>query len=143
MIARRVLLPWLGLAFASLGGCHLEMRREHPLRCHSDEQALIRDTFYFGRSIPGGGHVSDADWDQFEAATLAPAFPKGYTLLDGHGRWQGDHGEAVSEDSRLVIVLHADDVASEKTVRNAAEAYKQRFQQESVLREAATVCAKF
>jgi hypothetical protein len=143
MSPRRIATAALGLALAGLGGCHLEMRREHPLGCRMDEQALIRDTFYFGRSIPGGGHVSDADWDSFEAGTLAPAFPKGYTVLDGHGRWQGDKGEAVGEDSRLVIVLHPDDGASGNAVKHVADAYKQRFRQESVLREAATVCAKF
>jgi hypothetical protein len=143
MIARCFVHASLGLAFASLGGCHLEMVREHPLGCRMDEQALIRDTFYFGRSIPDGGHVSDADWESFQAATLAAAFPKGFSVLEAHGRWQGDHGEAVGEDSHVVIVIHPDDAASAKAVRDVAEAYKRRFRQESVLREAATVCAKF
>jgi hypothetical protein len=44
----------LAAALVLLGGCQLDWVREHPLGCRADEQRAVRDTLYFGRSIPGG-----------------------------------------------------------------------------------------
>ena len=73
------------LASLALGGCHADWVREHPFGCRADEQARVRDTLYFGRSIPGGGRVDAAAWARFEAEVLLPAFPQGYTLVDAPG----------------------------------------------------------
>lgn len=123
-----------------LCGCGGTWMREHPLYCRLDEQRLVRDTLYFGRARPDGSVVSDADWDAFTRDTLASVFPTGYTVIDAHGRWRGDD---VAEASRLVIVLHADDAASDAKVARVADDYRRRFAQEAVLRERDTVCAKF
>lgn len=135
----------LGLAavLGLLGGCHLDWVREHPLGCRADEQLAVRDTLYFGRSIPGGGEVDDAAWQAFEAATLLPAFPRGYTVLDADGRWRGDDGATIGEESRLVVIVHADDGTSDAKVREVAARYRSRFRQDSVLRERSAVCASF
>ena len=125
------------------GGCQLELVREHPLGCRSDEQSLVRDTLYFGATIPGGGEVGDADWRQFENDVLTPAFAQGYSVLEGNGHWRGADGKDTHERSRIVIITHADDSASAQAVRNIAQRYRERFRQESVLRERSTVCAQF
>ena len=133
---------WVGVALA-LAGCHADWVREHPLGCRADERPLARDTLYFGRSIPGGGEVDDASWQRFEHDVLSPAFPRGYTVLDAHGRWQGAAGATIGEDSRVVVLVHGDDLDSAKAVREVAAAYKATFRQESVLRERSAVCAAF
>lgn len=135
----------LGLAgtLAALAGCQADWVREHPLGCRSDEQSLLRDTLYFGRAIPGGGEVDEAAWQRFDREVLARAFPRGYTTLDARGHWRGDDGAPVSEASRVVIVVHDGGSASEAALHGVVDAYRERFHQESVLRERAAVCVAF
>lgn len=138
-------VPRLGLAaaLALLGGCQLDWVREHPLGCRADEQLAVRDTLYFGRSIPGGGEVDEAAWQAFEASALLPAFPRGYTVLDASGRWRGDDGRTLAEPSRIVIVVHAGGRDTDATVREVISRYRAQFRQESVLRERAAACVTF
>lgn len=128
---------------AMLAGCQLDWVRDHPLGCRADEQALTRDVLYFGRSIPGGGEVDEAAWQRFEHEVLSPAFARGYTVLDARGRWQDATGATIGEDSRVVVLVHGDDRASAKAVRDVAARYKTMFRQEAVLRERSAVCVAF
>lgn len=123
-----------------LAGCHLDLQRDHPLGCPLDQQALIRDTLYFGLGMPGGGTVEDAAWQRFVDQVLAPAFPAGFTVVGAQGRWRGADGHSRSEPSRLVIVLHEDDAGSRAALERVAQAYRHAFRQESVLRERSTAC---
>jgi len=133
----------LALGTIVLGGCHVELLREHPLGCRSDEQALVRDTLYFGASIPAGGEVDAAAWQRFEHDVLTPAFPQGYSVLDAHGAWRGADGVTTHEASRIVVLTHPDDAAAAASVRRVAQRYREMFHQESVLRERGAVCAQF
>jgi hypothetical protein len=127
----------------ALQGCAVEWTREHQLYCRTQEQTLIRETLYFGLSIPGGGEVSDADWKRFETDVLGQAFPKGFTVVDSHGAWRGADGKTVTEPGRIVIVVHAEGDGSESTIRDAIGRYRSMFQQEAVLRERGVVCVSF
>jgi len=134
------------LCAAALGGCaaagyRTEWVIEHPLGCRLDEQRLVRDTLYFGRSMPAGGEVDEAAWRAFEHEVVARAFPQGYTLVDADGRWRAADGSMASERSRVLLAVHADDPASEERVREVVARYRERFRQESVLRERTAVCA--
>lgn len=143
MIARRAAFVCAAGLALTLAGCKLDWVREHPLGCRLDEQLALRDTLYFGRSIPGGGEVDEAAWQRFENETLLPAFPRGYTTLDAHGHWRGADGATIGEASRVVILVHGDDAASEAAVRAVVARYRSVFHQESVLRERSAVCATF
>jgi len=121
-------------------GCAVDWTREHRLYCRMDERLLVRDTLYFGLSIPGGGEVSEADWRHFESDDLTRAFPKGFTVLDAHGAWRGANGDTVHELARVVIVVHEDDATSKSAVDNAVRNYQAAFHQEAVLHERAAVC---
>jgi hypothetical protein len=140
-VSRRALFM-LAVMFA-LQGCAVEWTREHRLYCRMDEQLQIRDTLYFGLSIPGGGTVSDADWTHFETDVLAHSFAAGSTVVDAHGAWRGPDGDAVSEPSRVVVIVHADDAASDAVIRDVVQRYRSAFHQQAVLRERAAVCASF
>jgi hypothetical protein len=133
----------LAAALALLAGCHADWVREHPLGCRLDEQLAVRDTLYFGRSIPGGGEVDADAWRRFETDVLLPAFPRGYTMIDATGRWRGTDGATIGEASRVVVIVHADDSASESTVRRIVARYRTDFRQESVLRERGAACVSF
>ena len=106
-----------------------------------DERLEIRDTLYFGLSIPGGESVDDAAWKEFADDTIGTAFPKGFTVLDAHGTWRGADGSAVSEPSRVVTIVHPDDSASDTAIRAIVQRYRTTFRQEAVLRERTSVCA--
>jgi len=140
MMRRAAAVALLALAG---GGCNVELLREHPLGCRSDEQPMVRDTLYFGASIPGGGEVSDADWRGFEAQVLTPAFPQGYSVLEGNGHWRGADGSDTREHSRVVVITHPDNSATAQAVRRIAQSYRERFRQEAVLRERGAVCVQF
>lgn len=128
---------------AALSGCGADWVREHPLGCRADEQALVRDTLYFGRAIPGGGDVDAAAWERFETDVLTPAFAQGYTVLEGRGLWRDAEGRAQSEATRVVVIVHADDAAAAAALRDVVARYRTMFKQESVLRERGNVCASF
>ena len=134
---------FLAGTLAATAGCHADWVREHPLGCRLDERLLVRDTLYFGRSIAGGGEVDPQAWRRFEEDVLLRAFPRGYTVLDANGRWRGADGATLGETSRVVIIVHADDSASEAALRDVVVRYRATFRQESVLRERSAVCASF
>ena len=121
-------------------GCAVEWTREHKLYCRMDETLGVRETLYFGRSIPGGGKVEDAAWKRFEDDAIARAFPSGYTVLDARGSWRGADGATISEPSRVVAIVHADDAASDAAIREIVKRYRTEFHQEAVLRERAAIC---
>lgn len=130
-------------AMLALQGCAVEWTREHRLYCRMDEQTQIRDTLYFGLSVPGGGSVSEAEWKRFENDVLSTSFPQGFTVVDAHGTWRGADGVTVSEPSRVVAIVHADDTASDAAIRDVVKRYRDSFHQEAVLRERGAVCASF
>jgi hypothetical protein len=105
-----------------------------------DERLEIRDTLYFGLSIPGGGSVSDAEWQAFAAEAIGHAFPNGFTVTDAHGTWRGADGASVSEPSRVVTIVHPDDGTSDAAIRALVQRYRTTFRQEVVLRERTSVC---
>ena len=128
---------------AALQGCAVEWTREHRLYCRMDETLGIRETLYFGRSIPGGGVVGDADWQRFENDVIAHAFPNGFTVLDARGSWRGADGAMISEPSRIVAIVRADDAASDAAIGEIVRRYRADFHQEAVLRERTAACASF
>ncbi len=130
----------LAIAFA-LSGCGVEWTRKHELYCRMDEQLKLRDTLYFGLSIPGGGSVDDSAWTHFADDVIGQAFPQGFTVVDAHGTWRGADGAAISEPSRVVMIVHADDAASDAAIRAIVQRYRALFHQEAVLRERTDVCA--
>ena len=88
---------------------------------------------YFGRDKPGG-EVSEAEWLDFLDQVVVPAFPDGLTALDAAGRWlDRDVGRTISERSKVVVLFVFDRAAAEPAIAAIAAAYRQRFQQQSVL----------
>ena len=93
----------------------------------------IWDRLYFGRNIPTGGDVSDADWATFLAEVVTPRFPNGFTVLHGEGQWLGQSGAIARERSFILELSHPDTEAASRAVLEIAAEYKRRFAQEAVL----------
>lgn len=96
--------------------------------------AVVSDRLFFGRGVPGGGTVSDADWTAFVDSVVTPRFPAGLTIWHAQGQWRGADGALVRETVMVLEVLRPDDSTAERAVREIADEYKRRFKQDAVLR---------
>ncbi len=89
--------------------------------------------FFFGRDMPGGGVVSEADWADFAAHTLTTEFPAGFTVSDGRGQWLDPSTRHIGkEETKIVLIAVPRDTRDlpsrlEKTIA----AYRTRFHQEA------------
>jgi hypothetical protein len=100
-------------------------------------ERFARTELYFGTGRPNGQPpVSDAEFQGFLDDTITPSFPDGLTVLKGLGQFRGADGITIEEDSFLVILLYPTEVKRDNSAKIEAirDAYKTRFQQESVLR---------
>lgn len=108
------------------------------------QKPMVEAELFFGRDIPGGGKVSDAEWSDFVNTALAVAFPEGFTIDDAQGAWRdAKTGAAVREDSKVVFVEGDGTAAFAGTVERVAEIYRRRFRQDAVGIVTRPVCAAF
>ncbi|WP_422086928.1 DUF3574 domain-containing protein [Variovorax sp.] len=114
-----------------------------PASCASGFDASERDTLYFGRAIPAGGQVSDAQWSDFLETAVTPAFPQGLSVIDAAGQWRGASGEVGREPSKLVVLLHPRSAKDDAAIAGILDTYRKRFGQEAVLQERQSVCVRF
>jgi hypothetical protein len=97
-------------------------------------EAVLADRLYCGLSIPGGGEVTEAEWRAFVRDEVTPRFPDGLTLWRAEGQWRGRDGAIVGEPVLVIEIVHRPDLAIDREIFEIAEAYKNRFKQEAVLR---------
>lgn len=115
-----------------------------PSGCPAGSAAMTSAELFFGRFIGDKLGVSDADWSRFVDEEATPRFPAGLTVLDAAGQYRGADGGLVKEPSKVLFLLFApDDAAAPAKAAEIAEAYKRRFQQESVLTVLRPACAAF
>ena len=95
----------------------------------------IETDLYFGQSIPGGGEVSAAAWNQYQQETIATLFTSGFSLHKLTGFWYDpDLKEQVTEHSHMISVVNKLTPQLSKRIDSIALIYKQRFHQQAVLR---------
>lgn len=136
------LAPLLLLAACSLGTEDVETTP--PAECLPPLLPAHVVELYFGRSIAGGGEVSDADWQRFLDQVATPAFPDGLTALDAEGRYlDRANGTPIAERSKLLILVVTDMLGLDERVMRVISQYKKRFDQESVLRLDREGCVAF
>ncbi len=80
--------------------------------------------------------MTNKEWKKFLNKEITPRFPDGLTVLMGSGQFRDSSGEIIKEKSRLLILLYPVETQAESSARieQIREAYKQAFQQQSVLR---------
>ena len=98
-------------------------------------QRFVRTELFFGTATKDAV-VTEEAFLAFLDVEVSPRFPEGLTLFKGHGRFTGQNGVLVKEDPFVVILLHPYEQFKVNTRKIDAIrlAYKQKFQQESVLR---------
>ena len=95
-----------------------------------------------GRGVDGVEVVSDADWEAFLADTITPRFPDGLSVIDVAG--QGSSGGVVDrERTKMLLVLAPPGDEPMDRIDEIGEEYKQRFNQNSVLRVVTEACVAF
>jgi len=88
----------------------------------------------FGRAIPTGEAVSDAEWRNFAVRELAPRFPDGFTVIHVEGGWRdAATGQTIREPSTIVEVAHGGSDEERRAILALARAYKLIFQQDAVM----------
>ncbi len=109
-----------------------------------DESPMVKAQLFFGRDIEGRAPVSDAEWDAFATDVLSKNFPDGFTVMDAQGAWRDQVSQkTISEPSKVVIVATPGSRNFEQRLDAVAQAYKEKFQQQSVGLVTYPVCAKF
>jgi len=130
-----------------LAACSLhtgDVETTPPADCPDNLVPVHVVELFFGRSIAGGGEVSDKDWTRFLDEVATPAFPDGLTAYDAEGRWlEHTNGSAISERSKVLVIVVTDMLGVDDRVARVIDKYKKRFEQESVLRLDREGCASF
>jgi len=98
------------------------------------ENAVIADRLFCGRSVPGGGTVSDDDWNAFVRDVVTPRYPDGLTVWRADGQWRGPDGVIVREPVMIIEILHPLSAEHDRVINDIAAEYKRRFHQDAVMR---------
>lgn len=97
-------------------------------------EAALADRLFLGLSIPGGGEVTEEEWRGFVREEVTPRFPDGLTLWRAEGQWRERDGNIAREPVLVIEIVHRPDIRLDEDINDIAEAWKQRFRQEAVMR---------
>ncbi len=112
-----------------------------PNVCTPGLQRMTQAELFLGRNVTGRGMVSDEEWRRFLDEEVIPRFPAGFSVVDVDGQYRNAGAMVVRERSKqLLIVGPGGDETKLDAIRDA---YKRRFNQESVLVVESPVCAAF
>ena len=121
-------LGFLGALAGLLAGC----TTLPPLACGPGQEAMLTAELLFGRKIGERLGVSEAAFRRFVDEEVAPRFPDGLTVLDASGQYRDSSGRLIREPSKLLLIVLKDEPEGRARLAAIAEAYKSRFQQQSV-----------
>lgn len=106
-----------------------------PAQAQSPGEIWKRTELFFGTGKPDGTEVTDKEFAAFSEREITPAFPDGFTRLDGSGQWRGGTGTIVREHTHVIVLLYPfADHDAERRIEGLRAGYEKQFQQESVLR---------
>jgi hypothetical protein len=110
--------------------------------CTLPARALIRHELVFGTARPHGSPIGEDEWQSFVDSVVTPRFPDGLTVLDARGQWRGGAG-LTKEHSRILVIWRERAPSRDADIEAIRSAYKERFEQESVLRIDSISCVSF
>jgi hypothetical protein len=89
---------------------------------------LIQQDLYFERNLPGGGEVSEIEFQRFVDNVITTRFPAGLTIFDADEQLCNDKDTPEDESTRIVTLFVEDSSANEVALDKIAKAYHQQFQ---------------
>jgi hypothetical protein len=108
------------------------------------EQHMFVAELFFGRNIKGRQLLTDGEWAEFAAQTIAPNFPDGFTLFDGEGQWRNPQtGQIASGRTKILFVAAKPEPDLSRRLSAVIDAYKAQFRQQSVGIITRDSCAAF
>lgn len=129
----------LALVLSALAACGSVL----PV-CTPPQQAMVSAELLFGRNVGDRVGVSEAAFAQFIATEITPRFPDGLTVLDARGQWRDtDRGHVVRERSKVVLITFRDAPEKRAALAAIADAYKKKFEQQSVAIATRPACVSF
>lgn len=131
--------------FAAIVGCWMAVSAAgaEELACVAPAKRHVIAELMFGRNIGEVLGVSDEAWSRFIDEEVTPRFPDGLTVLDAYGQWRDTaSGRIVREPGKLLRIILTDGAAEPK-LQEITEAYKRRFQQQSVILTLSRACVAF
>ena len=109
----------------------------------SAREDVVVEQLFFGRNLRGQQVVSDSAWSGFLAEVVTPLFPDGFTVWPASGQWRRADRQIDREASFLLELVHPSSEIADSNIVFIIAAYKQRFQQEAVLRVVMPARASF
>ena len=103
----------------------------------------VQTTLWFGLSRAHGRDISEKAWQGFIDNDVTPRFKDGLSVYNAKGQWLGDDGHLARENSKALMLIHSADKENDQKIEQLRQIYKQRFEQESVMRVDNTVCVDF
>jgi hypothetical protein len=133
----------LNIMLLAAGANHVAAQTS-PLSCHGAQQPKLVAELLFGRDIGKRVGVSEAAWRSFVAREITPRFPDGLTIVAATGQWRDPaRNRIVREPSRLVMIVLPGNSDDQARLAAVVDAYKRRFQQQSVGVILQPACASF
>jgi len=74
---------------------------------------------------------------------LLHRFPEVLTVSSASGQWQGVDGKIIKEQSYVLTLVHPGTETRENAISEVIDTYKNKFQQEAVLRVRNVACISF
>jgi hypothetical protein len=111
--------------------------------CRAGASTLARLELLFGTGKKDGSEVTETEWQNFLATVVTPRFPDGLTVLQGYGQWHTDEGKPDRESLRVLVIWYVRTRQGEEKIEAIRNAYRRRFEQESVMRVDGVSCVSF
>ena len=101
-----------------------------------ETESFVRTELFFGRNKPDGTEITPEEFNDFLIVAITPEFPDGLTVLDGIGQFRDSNGNTIQEKAKVLILLYPSNTKkqSSRKIERIRTAYKNRFEQQSVLR---------
>ena len=88
--------------------------------------------------------LTDAEWAEFAAQTIAPKFPDGFTVFDEEGQWRNPQtGQIAHGRTKILLVAAKPEPDLSGRLSAVIDAYKAQFHQQSVGIVTSTACGQF
>lgn len=132
-----LVLAWVLCLLAGTG-------RAEVTACPEGADRRVVAELVFGRNIGEVLGVTDEAWARFVDEEITPRFPAGLTVQDSYGQWRDTaSGRIVREPGKVLTIIIGDAPTELPLLKLVAEAYKRRFQQQSVITLTRAACVSF
>ena len=139
--ARLAVIPVLAAVVLAFAAC-AEAATSEP-ECEDGGERWTEYRLFMGRGDRDREVVSDVDWENFLADTITPRFPDGLSVIDVAGQGRSDDGNIERERTKMLLVLAPLGGNALNLMDEISAEYKQRFNQNSVLRVVTEACVAF